>query len=302
MKEASDIQRIKSSDGAMKPQWLDKKEYPFESRYFRLNGVKLHYIDEGSGDTILFVHGTPSWSFEFRHIIKALSGSFRCIAPDHIGFGLSDKPPDYNYETLRHSENLGHFCEELDLENITLAVHDFGGPIGLNYAIRNPGKIKRLIIFNTWLWSLNDDPRYESMRKILNSPLLPFLYKYFNFSARYLLPRSFAPGNKPSARILRHYTEPFGKNSERYGTIGFALSLLNDQDWFEELWKKSAVIKDKKTLIVWGMADRFITPRNLQKFESHLTDFHTVKIEDAGHFPQEEQSGLVVEEIRRWLE
>jgi pimeloyl-ACP methyl ester carboxylesterase len=288
------------ADTAIEPAWLDKLEYPFESRFFRLNGVKLHYTDEGIGDTILFVHGTPSWSFEFRHIIKALRGNFRCIAPDHIGFGLSDKPPDYTYETRKHSENLDRLCSALDLENITLAVHDFGGPIGLNYAINNPGKIKRLIIFNTWLWSLKDDPLFDRMTKILNSPLLPFLYKYFNFSARYLLPRSFTPGNKPPARILRHYTEPFGKPSERYGTIGFALSLLNDQEWFGELWNGSEAIKDKKTLIIWGMADRFITPRNLEKFESLFTEFHTVKI-DAGHFPQEEKSDHVIEEVRKWL-
>jgi pimeloyl-ACP methyl ester carboxylesterase len=285
----------------MEADWLDKKEYPFHSRYLVLDGVRLHYLDEGSGDAVLFVHGTPSWSFEFRHIVSALSGSYRCIAPDHIGFGLSDKPHDYNYSPRIHSGNLNQLIARLDLKNITMVVHDFGGPIGLNYAIQNPGKIKQLVIINSWLWSLKEDPKYGSLRRFLSSPLLPFLYKFLNFPARYLLPYSFAPGNKPSPQLLRHYTGPFGIPSERYGTIGFARSMLNDQDWFEELWNNSDAIKNKRTLLVWGMADRFITPRNLEKFEKHFLNSRSVKIMDAGHFPHEEKSEVVVAEIQKWL-
>jgi haloalkane dehalogenase len=84
----------------MKPDWLDQNEYPFESQYLNVEGGRLHYIDAGEGEVLLFVHGTPSWSFEYRNIIKGLSGSYRCIALDHIGFGLSDKPEDYDYSPV----------------------------------------------------------------------------------------------------------------------------------------------------------------------------------------------------------
>jgi hypothetical protein len=91
----------------MKPDWLDQNEYPFESQYLNVEGDRLHYIDAGEGEILLFVHGTPSWSFEYRNIIKDLPGSFRCIAIDHIGFGLFDKPEDYGYSPGKHSKNLG---------------------------------------------------------------------------------------------------------------------------------------------------------------------------------------------------
>ena len=93
----------------MKPDWIDPTEYPFKSNYFSVNGHKLHYIDEGSGPVLLFVHGTPSWSFEYRNCIKELRSSYRCIAVDHIGFGLSDKPETYDYSTINHSRTLERF-------------------------------------------------------------------------------------------------------------------------------------------------------------------------------------------------
>src|SRR5688572_5015084 len=127
----------------MTNHWLDKIEYPFHSNYFDVDGHKLHYIDEGQGENILFVHGTPSWSFDYRNIIKDLSQSFRCIAIDHIGFGLSDKPEHYDYSTINHSKTLEKFILNKELSNFTLVVHDFGGPIGLNVAIHHPEKIKK---------------------------------------------------------------------------------------------------------------------------------------------------------------
>ena len=95
--------------------WLDTEEYPFESKYFNLYGTKLHYIDEGAGPVLLFVHGTPSWSFDFRNIIKVLSKKYRCVAIDHIGFGLSEKPKEYNYSTAGHSKNLEALVDDLNL-------------------------------------------------------------------------------------------------------------------------------------------------------------------------------------------
>ena len=114
----------------------------------------LHYIDEGRGDPVVMVHGTPTWSFLYRHVVKGLSKNYRCIAPDHIGFGLSDKPQGWSYTIEAQAKNLQVLLDSLDLEDITLVVHDFGGPIGLSYAIENPEKVSRLVIMNTWLWSL----------------------------------------------------------------------------------------------------------------------------------------------------
>lgn len=283
----------------MKNQWLDKSEYPFKSNYFEINGHKLHYIDEGQGEVLLFVHGTPSWSFDFRHIIQDLKNSFRCIAIDHIGFGLSDKPEHYDYSTINHSRTLEKFIIEKQLQDITLVVHDFGGPIGLNFAIHHRERIKNLIILNSWLWSSKADPDFIKLSKILRSPLLPFLYRYLNFSPRFILPQSFGD-KKISSKTLKNYTKPFSKPSERNGALALAKSLLNDQDWFEELWNKRQTISSKPTLFIWGMKDPVIKPHNLEKFQSGFTNYTIIKLETSGHFPQEEEAVEVASGIRKF--
>ena len=284
----------------MTNHWLSKSEYPFKANYMEINSQKMHYIDEGIGETLVFVHGTPSWSFDFRHLIKSLKSKFRCIAVDHIGFGLSDKPADYDYSTQNHSHTLQIFIERMQLHSFTLVVHDFGGPIGLNYAISNPQMIKRLVILNCWLWSSQNDPAFLKLKKMIKSPLLPFLYTYFNFSPRYLLPLSFGE-KKLSKSLLTNYTKPFSKRSQRRGPLAFAYSLVNDQQWFETLWNNRKSITDKPTLFVWGMKDAFIQPNHLEKFQNAFDNSTTLKLETCGHFPQEEEPEKVSEAILKFL-
>ncbi len=281
-------------------KWLNKAEYPFAANYFIVNGQKLHYIDEGQGDTILFVHGTPSWSFDMRNVIKNLSKNYRCIAIDHIGFGLSEKPEYYDYSTINHSKTLEKFVVELGLKNFTMVVHDFGGPIGMNMAINYPEKVKGFVILNSWLWSCKDDPGYIRLSRVLKSPLLPFLYKYLNFSPRFILPRSFGD-NKLSRSLLSQYTRPFASKTERNGTLAFALSLLNDQEWFEELWRKRENISAKPALFIWGTKDAFITPSYLEKFASGFQNATINQMDTSGHFPQEENPDLVSKLMREWI-
>jgi len=284
----------------MEHAWLDRSEYPFESNYFKVKGQNLHYIDEGKGETLLFVHGTPSWSFDFRNVIKVLKQTHRCMAIDHIGFGLSDKPEQYNYSTQNHSKTLAEFILEKRLTNITLVVHDFGGPIGLNAAIKFPDLIKKIVILNSWLWNSCSDPDFVKLSRILKSPLLPFLYRNFNFSPRFILPRSF--GNiKLSRKLLKQYTKPFANKAQRNGTIAFAKSLVDDQAWFEELWNRRDVISTIPTLFVWGMKDPVLAPRYLDKFSSGFTNSNVVKLETSGHFPQEENPVEVASAIQKFL-
>lgn len=284
----------------MENHWLDKSEYPFTPNLFLVDGHKLHYIDEGAGDTILFVHGTPSWSFDFRHVINELKASFRCVAIDHIGFGLSDKPEHYDYSTQNHSKTLEKFISEKQLQRFILVVHDFGGPIGLNFAIQHPEKVTPLVILNSWLWSSKTDPEFARMDKVLKSPLLPLLYRYLNFSARYILPKSFGD-QKLSKRLLKQYTKPFANRTQRNGPLAFARSLLADQDWFQEIWNKKQQISGKPTLFIWGMKDPLIKPHVLEVFENGFPNSETIRLKTAGHFPQEEQPECVVSVIRSFL-
>ena len=140
--------------------FLNREEYPFAAHYFKINNQNLHYIDEGSGEPILFVHGTPSWSFDFRYQIKALAKHYRCLAIDHIGFGLSDKPEKYNYSTQNHAKTLESFIKYLGLQNVTLVLHDFGGIIGFDYALHYPENISKIVVLNSWLWSAEGEESY----------------------------------------------------------------------------------------------------------------------------------------------
>lgn len=281
-------------------EWLDTAEYPFEAHFFEVNGHRMHYIDEGRGQTLLFVHGTPSWSFDWRHVIRSLRTDFRCIAIDHIGFGLSDKPKEYDYNTQTHAKTLEQFVLANDLRNITLVVHDFGGPIGLSVAIRHPERFVRIIILNSWLWSSEADPDYVRIRRILKSPLLPFLYKRLNFSPRFILPQSFGD-KKLSRHLLRQYTRPFANSSQRQGALAFAYSLLNDQGWFESLWQQKTAISTKPTLLVWGLKDPVIRPAHLDKFLTGFDKAQVVRMPSCGHFPQEEEPAAVSAAIRAFI-
>ena len=143
------------------PGWLDRVEYPFTSRWLDLPAGRLHYVDEGSGRPLVFVHGTPDWSFLWRHLIKALSPHYRCVALDHMGFGLSDRPHGSWYLPENQSANLRALIERLELRDVTLVLHDFGGPFGLSYALERPDNVRSLVLMNTWMWSLRGDPHFE---------------------------------------------------------------------------------------------------------------------------------------------
>ncbi len=284
----------------MKNNWLDRNEYPFTSRYYDVEGSRLHYIDEGEGQILLFVHGTPSWSFDFRNVFKALRHSYRCIAIDHIGFGLSDKPSGVDYSTLAHSKRLERFIIDLNLHDISFVLHDFGGPIGFHFAICCPERVKNLIILNSWMWSSEGDPEYIRIKKVLKSPLMPLLYRYFNFSPRFILPRSFGD-RKLSKKIQAQYTAPFLNRKQREGMVAFAHSLLNDQEWFQKLWESRDIINDKPALMIWGMKDPILSPIYLKKFQEGFPLNEVVALPTCGHFPQEENPKEVVEAIQSWM-
>lgn len=282
----------------MNTSWLNTKEYPFAHNYLTLDGAQLHYIDEGKGEVLLFVHGTPSWSFEFRNVIKHLSKKYRCIALDHIGFGLSDKPAGYDYSIQNHTATLLKLINHLQLNQFSMLVHDFGGIIGLAAAEQIPDKISKLIILNTWCRSIQNEPEYKKMKGILGSPLMPFLYRYFNFSAKYILPAAFGERSRLTPEVHQQYLKPFGNASERNGTVAFAKSLLRDQQYYESIGKMLPVLKNKPVLIIWGMKDAFITEKHLLWMQEQFPAAEVVKYEDAGHFVLEEKSvvaGPVIE-------
>lgn len=276
--------------------WLNTTEYPFKSHYYRTKYGKLHYVDEGKGNVILFIHGTPTWSFLYRNYIKTLSSNYRCIAIDNIGFGFSDKPTSFSGTPEDHSKILTDFINSLNLKEINLVVHDFGGPIGLNYAINNYDNIKSLILFNTWFWETKSNKDAIKINKILNSWLGVFLYLNTNFSMKILFKKAFFDSKKLSKQVHQHYSKLYTSKRERQSLLKIGKSLIGSSDWYQENWNKITVLTNKPTLFLWGDKDNFIKPEQLKKWQ---TKFVMAKIinYDCGHFVQEEKPNESLKEL-----
>jgi len=273
--------------------------YSFESKWYNHSDGTLHYIDIGNGEPLLFVHGTPTWSFLWRNQIKELSKHYRCIAIDHLGFGYSEKHEKAPYLPQDHAKRLSDFIDHLGLERFTLAVHDFGGPIGLSYALQHPEKVSRLILCNTWMWSLNDDPAKARIGKLVQGVLGTILYRYLNFSPKVLLKAAFNNKKLLTKELHQQYLLPFKELKNRTAPLVLARNLLSD--WYESLWDKRNRIKDIPTLCVWGMKDIAFDGKALERWEHLFTNRSVLKLDTVGHFPQEEAAQTTTQEIERFL-
>lgn len=280
--------------------WLDTTLYPFENKFIPLETGQMHYVDEGKGDIILFVHGTPAWSFLYREYIAALSKKHRCIAIDHIGFGMSEKPQKFDGKPESHSKNLTEFIEKLDLRKITLVVHDFGGPIGLSSAIQNHNRIKQVVLFNTWLWETKNNPEALKVNKIINSRIGRFLYLRMNFSPKYLLKKGFSQKKNLSKKVHKQYIKPFPNKSSRIALLNLGKSLVGSSDWYQEQWLSLDKLEQKPWLILWGTKDEFITTAYLQKWKKRIP-VAKVKEYECGHFIQEEKTKETIKEIENFM-
>lgn len=278
--------------------WFDALAYPFPSQEIQVGQHRLHYVDQGNGPVVLFVHGTPTWSFLYRAQMRALSPQFRCVAVDHIGFGLSDKPVDAPYSPEWHSHNLEKLVDHLGLKDITLVVHDFGGPIGLSFAIRRPELVQRVVLLNTWLWETAENPAAQRVDRIIRSPLGRFMYLRLNASPKLLLKRAFADKRKLTKALHRHYVRVFPTKASRHGLLRLAENLVGASAWYDAQWKALDRIAGKPFTIIWGMKDAFITPDYLQTWLKRLSNVQQVaRLPEVGHFPQEEAPQEVTQAI-----
>jgi haloalkane dehalogenase len=284
-----------------RPTWLDGREYPFQSRYLDLPAGRLHYVDEGSGQPVVMVHGNPTWSFLYRHLIKELSPHYRCVAMDHLGFGLSQKPLDWSYRPQEHSRHVAALIEALDLQNITLVVQDWGGPIGLSYAIDQPQNVRRLVIINTWLWPVNDDWYYVAFSRFTGGAIGRFLIRRFNFFARVIMPFSFGDRRKLTRAIHEQYLQPLALPEERKGCWVLPGEILGAADWLAGLWDRRALLAEKPALIVWGMKDIAFREKELNTWRAALPAAEVVRLPQTGHYVQEEGADQLNSAVARFL-
>lgn len=282
----------------IRPDWLDENEYPFKSHFFSTPYGDMHYVDEGPGNPIVFVHGNPSWSFEARKVIKSLSNQYRCVAMDHLGFGLSDKPSDFSYLPQDHAHNLETLLESLQLERITLVVGDWGGPIGLSYTIRHPEKIKSIVITNTWLWSVRKDLYYQGFSRFVGGPLGRWLIHKQNFFVQTIVPMAYGERSKLTPQIHKHYLEPLSKPEERKGNWIFPKQIMASSAWLDSLWNQRHVLNEKIALIAWGLKDIAFRARELNIWMKAFPEARVLCFEKAGHFLLEENPSELAQAIQ----
>ncbi len=283
------------------PDWIDPSLYPFASRWLEVGPGRMHYLDEGSGRPVVFVHGGPTWSFLWRDAIRALRDRFRCIAPDLLGFGLSEKPAGFSYRPREHAACVAGLLDHLGVRDATLVVHDWGGPIGLAWALDHPERVRDLAIFNTWLWSVRGSVRGELTGRLFASAPWAWLERRHSFSARVFMPGVMGDRSKLTPGVQRHYLEPFRERSSREANVMLWREILGASDWLASLWARRSAIAARPALICWGLADRAFTRADLARWRELLPHARVEVFERAGHFVQEEEPEAVVRLLGSFL-
>lgn len=276
--------------------------FPFESRECKIADHKIHYVDEGKGKTILLIHGIPGWSFEFREIIAGLKKKFRVIAPDHLGFGLSEKSANADYSVQAHAARLAQFIDQLKLKDYHLVVHDFGGPISMGAILQTKNKPSRISLMNTWLFSLNKFFKFRFAGYIVSSFLGKYLYLKRNFSARIMLKSSFLDKTKLPENIHACYTGRFPDEASRVPVYILAKALLGEGAWFDDLAAQLSASAKVPIQLIWGQADAYLPGKLLLPEFARLLPHAKVHMIQAGHYPHEEQPAEVVRILREFYD
>lgn len=297
------VDQIALTRPAKADPWLDRDAYPFTDRWLRISEGTLHYVDEGSGPVLLFVHGTPTWSFEWRHLVIALSPRFRCIALDHLGFGMSERPGGADYSPEAHARRFAEFADALDLHDVTVVVHDFGGPIALPWVLEHVDRVRGLAVVSSWMWSFDDDPVLARRARMAGSWLGKLLYRWLNASLRMLMPSVYGDRNKLTPAIHAQYLAPFRDRDARVDVLfALARSLHGSRAHFASLWERRAELAPIPTLVVWGAKDGAFGPAALDRWRAALPHARVTTLESAGHWPHEEEPERVIRELESFLD
>ena len=259
--------------------------FPVEHRFLDLDGAHIHYVDEGSGETLLLLHGNPSWSFLYRKIIAELKSDFRCVAMDYPGYGMSDAPPGYGFTPREHSAVLERFVDRLGLGDLTIMVQDWGGPIGLGLAGRRPELVRRLIIGNTFAWPLSG-VRIRLFSWVMGGPIGWSLTSAFNFVPKFFFARGLAQKTAPA--VLEMYLAPWRDRARRGAAVIAPRQLVRASVYLKEVEANLGSLADRPTLIVWGMKDFAFREAERAHFERIFAQHQTVLLDDASHFLQED--------------
>ena len=281
-----------------------RKLYPWKGNYLNIdNGLRLHYLDEGRGNPVIMVHGNPTWSFYYRNLVHGLSDNYRCIVPDHIGCGLSDKPQDWPYRLENHVDNLTRLIDALDLHDVTLVVHDWGGAIGFGAALRHIDRIKRLVVFNTAVF---DGPLPLSIKMCRWPVMGDVVIRGLNGFLRAGLMRAISEKERLKGAVGKGYLAPYDSWANRRAHVEFVRDIpLEDQHptrgLFFAIDQGLVDLKHLPMLLIWGEKDFCFTPFYRAEWQQRFPEAETHIFENAAHWVVEDAHEKIIPLMRDFL-
>ena len=279
---------------------VSQELYPFESHFEIIGGHQYHYVEEGKGESVVMLHGNPTWSFYYRELIQKLSPHFHCLAPDHIGCGYSDKPNDaaYDYTLEQRVDDLEAFLEKKGInQNIHLIFHSWGSMIGMLYAHRHPESIKKIVILNSAAFHLPKAKKFPFVLRLVRTWAGAFAVRAFNaFSG--LATIEGVKRIRLTKAVRKGLTAPYNSWKNRIATLRFVQDVPlkpGDQgyDLVTEIQENLQQFRNTPTLIAWGMKDRFYDRHFLEAWLHYLPEARVHRFEDSGHYILEDQQEAI---------
>lgn len=272
------------------------------AKTYRTAAGTMTYTDVGTGAPVVFLHGNPTSAHLYRHLIEALAPEYRCIAPDLLGFGRSDAPKDVSYRPPAQAARVESLLSALDCDDLTLVLHDWGGPLGLAYALRHPERIRRLVLFNTWAWSLDHRPLIQIASGIAGTLLGRLSIQRANAFARLVMPFTLGNTSPPTPAWLTTYAQALSSPSRRRACWTLAKSLRAESRWLRALWTRRAPLRTCPALLCWGMADpAFGCEPTLHRWQSVFTRARVQRYPGVGHYVPEEVGPALASPLRSFL-
>jgi cis-3-alkyl-4-acyloxetan-2-one decarboxylase len=281
--------------------------YPFQSHEMVLDGHHYHYVDEGAGPVLLLVHGNPTWSFYWRHLILALRDRYRVIAVDHIGCGLSDKPPvgEYSYRLAQRIADLRQLVERLDLRQITLVAHDWGGGIGMGTAVAVPDRFARFVLMNTAAFRAPTCPWPIRLCRVPG--LGQVAVQGLNLFARAALRMTVEDHSRMTPAVQAGYLAPYDSWAHRVGVYRFVCDIPlgphhPSYQTLVEVEQGLAQFRQHPACLIWGMRDWCFSPWFLERFREFLPQAEVHRLADAGHYVVEDAHEQIVPLMEQFLD
>ncbi len=276
----------------------DPRLFPFDSRWFDHEVGRVHYIDEGSGPAILFLHGNPTWSFLYRGIVIRLRKKYRCIAVDYPGFGLSARPPSYGYRPADHAQVVADLVRHLDLRELTIMGQDWGGPIGMRVAVDERQRLRALVMGNTWFWPARGRAM-NAFGYLLGSAPAQSLLRSHNLFVERLMPLGVLHPLAPE--VLAQYRDAQASERGREGVAELPRQVTAAASWLAELEADvEGTLRDVPLLLTWGTRDPLFPPSHMDRFRLAFDEVSITRLE-AKHYIQEDAPGEIAQAIDEFL-